>query len=423
MVKKCTSLIAVLITLFFISAAVLVKISEKEASKNILINVSKRMAAEGGAFFVNYIYDPGFDGEGYVHFGPEHTEASRFYNWQEGNGTLSFLKNALNAHIVEYINNVPSPYAASFDYQPFNSEKLMTLREKYRLKEMTDGFRTELEKILFLRNWVKNRWEHGVPKNISYNFDALDILSRAEKGEKFFCSEYSTTFVQCILSIGLQARYVGLFKGHVVAEVWSNELAKWVVMDVDNNLHYVRNKIPLNTLELHDLSGQGKWDEVQVMVGHERKVADEKRKEDLLSFYHEFYIRMRNDWFSKKYPHWHPKANSIMNGLEWKDKYTSNNILVARETENKEELYFPLNVTGLNILKKKSTRNQIFLTLNTFTPNFSYFVIRIDCNEWVKQDISVVVWNIHKGHNRLETQAVNSLGVRGPSSLIDLVVN
>lgn len=409
---------------FFILALTmtLAKINEREASKSVLVNLSKRTAAELGAFFVNHIYDPGFDGGGHIYFGPKDTRPFLFNNQGKGKELIAFLKDKSNANIIQYTNNVPSLYAANFDYQPFDSEKLTTLREKYQLGKLTEGIPGEFERILFLRNWVKNRWEHGVPQNVSYNFNALDLLSRAEKGERFFCSEYSTTFVQCALSIGLQARYVGLFKGHMVTEVWSNEFAKWVVMDVDNNLHYLRNKNPLNALELHDAWVAGKWNEVQVLVGPERKVSDEKRGKELLPFYHEFYVRMRNDWFSKKYPQWHPKANSIMNGLEWKDKYTSNNILVAMETGNKEELYFPLNVTSLNMIKEKSSKNQIYLLLDTFTPNFSHFIIQIDDKKSTKQTNSMVVWNIHGGQNKIRCQAVNSLGVKGPFSEIHFIV-
>jgi hypothetical protein len=413
---------AILAVFIFAIIATLAKINEREASKSFLVNISKRTAAELGDFFVNYIHDPGFDGEGYIYFGPKDTRPFLFNNQGKEKELIAFLKDKSNATIIRYVNNVPSRYAANFDYQPFDSKKLMTLRERYQLGKLTEGIKGEFERIMFLRDWVKNRWEHGAPQNVSYNFDALDILNRAEKGERFFCSEYSTTFVQCALSIGLQSRYVGLFKGHMVTEVWSNEFTKWVVIDVDNNLHYVKNKIPLNALELHDLWVRGKWDEVQMLVGPEKKAADEKKKKELLPFYHEFYVRMRNDWFSKRYPHWHPKANSIMNGLEWKDEYTSNNILVARETGNKEELYFPLNVTSLNIIKEQSSKDRIHLFLSTFTPNFSHYIIRVDNKKLIKQTNSTVVWNIHRGQNKIQIQSVNSLGVKGPSSEINFVI-
>jgi len=416
----------VLALIFVISIAgifILVKRYESQASKNIVINISKRIAAELGALWVKYIHDPGYEGwsEGRrdVSFGPK--DGNRF---PEANteGLCQFLAKEFKGALNYCRNHKISEYARNFDYESFENPQLRLLRDEYHLDKLTEGIDEEIEKIILLRNWVKNRWEHGTPKDVAYNFNALDILSRAEKGEKFFCSEYSTVFVQCALSIGLQARYVGLFKGHVVAEVWSNDLAKWVVMDVDNDLHYIRNGIPLNALELHDAWVTGKWDEVQAMVGLKKRVADEKGKKDLLSFYHEFYIRMRNDWFSKKYPHWHPKANSIMNSLAWKDTYTSNNVPVSKKTEDKERIYFSLNVTSLNVIKDKTIKNRIYLILKTFTPNFSHFLIQIDDNKSIKQEGSVMVWNIHGGQNKLKCQAVNSLGVKGPPSEVKFVI-
>jgi hypothetical protein len=74
------------------------------------------------------------------------------------------------------------------------------------------------------------------------------------------------------------------------------------------------------------------------------------------------------------------------------------------------------------MIKEKSSKNQIYLLLDTFTPNFSHFIIQIDDKKSTKQTNSMVVWNIHGGQNKIRCQAVNSLGVKGPFSEIHFIV-
>jgi len=411
--------------IFFVIASA--QLDEGRASKSLLVNYSKRMMAELGGFVVNYVYDPGYEGEGEVIFGPKN-------NTSDDSGTKYKIKNAedlqryldaiklvtCNPIMVQFRNHVPLRAAYKFDYQPFNNEKLKLLSKRYRLFHLVKGMNNDFDKLIVLRNWVKTKWAHGNPQGVDYNFNALDILERAERGERFWCSEYATVFVQCALSIGYQARYVGLFKGHVVAEVWLNNFARWAVMDVDNDLHYLRNGVPLNALELHRAWGKRKMDDIQMVVGPERKIADNNSMEEQISYYHEFYVRMRNDWFAKKYPHWHPKANSIMNGLEWQDEYTSNNILVAKEAYLEEDIYFPLNVTSIEILNEKIGETKgLRIKLNTFTPSFDHFIVKVDDLEKKIVD-DTFFWKIHAGRNTLEVVSVNVLGVVGVPSRISI---
>lgn len=388
---------------------------ERIASKNIVINISKRILAEGGAFVSRLVLKD--DNGNKFSFGPIRNPEINLSDKD------IVLEDSFDKSIVRYIKNFKiSEFAKNFQYENFNNPKLQILQEKYKLEELISKASTELDKIIILREWVRKKIPLGIPKNVDYNFNALDILARAEKGEGFFCSEYSTVFIQCAAAVGLIARYVGLFKGHAIAEIWSNQFEKWIVMDVNNNMHYENEGVPLSALELHDIWESKNFSNIKIIKGIERKILNDDEKEYFLSYYHEFYIRMRNDWFSNRYPHWHHKGNSIINSLEWQDKYTSNNILVARETSNAEQLYFLLNVVSLSIKKEKSTIAQICLTLDTFTPNFSNFIIRFDDDEPFIYKNHELFWGLHKGKNKLEVYSVNNLGVKGPSSKIELII-
>lgn len=412
-------IILVLVTLL-IGVFTIGKIFEKQASENIIVKLSKRFMAEVGAILAKFI--PVDERPNKFYFGPSNVKAENL----DEKEFISFLEDTFEKDKVKVIsvkNFTLSKFAKNFQYEDFTEPKLKFLRQRYKLDKLILSSNEELDKFIILRDWLNRIIHRGNPEMMNYNFDSLDILSRAENGETFFCSGYSVAFVQCALSLGFNARYVGLFKGHVVSETWSNEFAKWVVMDAYNNIHYEKTGIPLGALELHDLWENKNLDDVKVIYGVERTEFTENSKEELLSFYHEFYIRMRNDWFSNRYPHWHPKGNSIMNGLEWQDKFTKNNILVARETSQTEDIVFPLNIVSIVLDKNGSSERQPHLILNTFTPNFSHFLIEVDGKYQEKQEKPDYFWNIHKGINRIQIRAINSLDVAGPISEIEFILS
>ena len=312
--------------------------------------------------------------------------------------------------------------AFGFQYENFYNHDEQMLRKKYSLDKLVENASSDLEKFIILREWVRGKITEGKPKNVDYNFNALNILERAERGEQFFCSETAIVFTQCVISLGYTGRYVGLFKGHILAEAWSNDFNKWVAMDVGDNLHYERLGIPLSVLELHQAWESGDISDISVVYGIDRKYLSSEERIFYISYYHEFFVRMRNDWFSNKYPHWHPKGNSIMNGLEWQDRYTSNNILVAKETNNREELNFCLNVVSIMCDKNNSSEKEIHLIFNTFTPGFSHFLLSIDDGAEVRNDSHNLTWKLHKGRNKIQVRAVNILSVSGAPSEVELVL-
>ena len=105
---------------------------------------------------------------------------------------------------------------------------LIELREKYELDEVVAGGRTEFEQMLMLKEWVRNRWDHGwtrepEPKN------ALEILGAAALGSDFSCRYYSLTMMQSLLALGFVARRAGLAKAQT----------EWMALDEGNIGHSV----------------------------------------------------------------------------------------------------------------------------------------------------------------------------------------
>jgi len=147
-----------------------------------------------------------------------------------------------------------------FEYERFDEPALKELREKYKLDEVVAGAKTEMEKMIKLRNWVHQQWKYDPPQPPYPAWDAREILRRRQG----FCVQFAITYMQCALSLGMQTRFVfGMFPnarlkgehvcGHEVTEFWSNELGKWVMMDAQRDEIFLdaRTGEPQSMLELH----------------------------------------------------------------------------------------------------------------------------------------------------------------------------
>ncbi|MGF7186779.1 transglutaminase-like putative cysteine protease [Desulfitispora alkaliphila] len=114
------------------------------------------------------------------------------------------------------------------------------LREEYGLDDVIRGVEDEFERVAVLAEWVNSRWSHS-GSNMPSSSNPLVILREAADGASFRCMEYSLVMVGASQAMGMPARVVALKTkraatahsgaGHVVAEVWLNDLEKWVVAD------------------------------------------------------------------------------------------------------------------------------------------------------------------------------------------------
>lgn len=118
----------------------------------------------------------------------------------------------------------------------------------------------EWHRQLALMAWVHNRWAHAGISEPS-RADAVTILSEVEAGKRFRCVEYSLVLSAVLQAFGHPARVVslrrdgssyGIGKGHVVAEVWSNQHKKWIVMDGQNNGTWRLMDTPLSAAEVRE---------------------------------------------------------------------------------------------------------------------------------------------------------------------------
>ncbi len=140
------------------------------------------------------------------------------------------------------------------------------LRTEFGLNDVLRGIEDELEGVTALAGWVNSRWSHS-SSNMPSSPDPLVILREAAEGASFRCVEYSLVMVGASQAVGMPARVVGLktrhaatarsAAGHVVAEVWLEDIGKWVVVDPQLGYVFMSDGVPLNAVELGEKLAQG----------------------------------------------------------------------------------------------------------------------------------------------------------------------
>jgi hypothetical protein len=180
-----------------------------------------------------------------------------------------------------------------------------------------------------LKDWVHKTLPLGY--NIKRNYkSALEILGEAKDGQ-FFCSHYALTFLQAGIALGWYTRKLGVDCDHLrgeeerhhgIVDIWSNQYRKWYVVDVMHNLHFEKDNIPLNALEvrLEYLKNMAR-DVVGVVGVNEKRLSygGDTHGFDQPSNYFWFFILLRNNFFED--PDMYDGKS-----LLWTDKYNANKI-------------------------------------------------------------------------------------------------
>ena len=139
-----------------------------------------------------------------------------------------------------------------------NNDYLNLLRSKYPIDSLIKDTKTDTKKALNVLHWVHNQWQHNGNNEPQKN-DAISILKEAKEGKNFRCVEYGIVTSACLNAIGLKTRTLYLKTkdvetrqygaGHVLSEVYLNDLKKWVLIDGQWDAMPVLNSIPLNAVE------------------------------------------------------------------------------------------------------------------------------------------------------------------------------
>ncbi|OGG00333.1 MAG: hypothetical protein A3F83_08130 [Candidatus Glassbacteria bacterium RIFCSPLOWO2_12_FULL_58_11] len=322
--------------------------------------------------------------------------------------------------VIETFTNDTLPRSRfPFLYQTAAEPLLDSLRTLYNLEDQVRGVEDDFEVFKRLTFWLHLKFYErpGLPKtdlNVNFNFNALDILYQAGRGQRFWCSELSTTLVQCLAALGYTARYVMLDSengGHVVCEAWCETFGKWLMLDPTYARIVTVDGIPQSVYELHCLLKSPEREAQAAIIQGKTGPQYDLKNEFYFSLYRNFAVRMRNDWFTNRFPRWYPLSNSVMNAVEWQDELTSDNVYYKNETGRLEDLYWPLDRVRLSVVPAHEGILRIFL--DTFTPNFSEFEIQFGADSLVTTQKAALFWSLEPGVNRLHVRSVNQMGIRG----------
>lgn len=200
---------------------------------------------------------------------------------------------------------------------------IAAIRGELGAAERTAGAGGDLDRALALRDWIKGLWAHAVARS-SPPYNGRVIIDRALRGvDTFICMHYSVALVHACAAIGIPARVVNLHRGvaaeptyelgtealvdppideHVTAEIWSADLAKWVMVDTDFACHYERDGVGQSALEIHEALLAGALDELRVRKGPGARAYDEFGEDFypcvLPTYYRHVSVLMRSDFVS-----------------------------------------------------------------------------------------------------------------------------
>ena len=113
--------------------------------------------------------------------------------------------------------------------------------------------------MLKLRHWVHSRWHIDNEQN--FTGDVFAILEKAKTGAGFQLLARHEGAARGDVGDGFRGQGLGRAVQHGripggyhhgVNEVWSNEYAKWVLMDGEYDFHFERDGQVLSALEVHE---------------------------------------------------------------------------------------------------------------------------------------------------------------------------
>jgi hypothetical protein len=337
---------------------------------------------------------------------------------------------------------------------------LTELCEELSLDEIAGQGSGDLERLLRLTSRVRELAEHTEQhssKQMSYGApgDAFSILAGVRNGQTLQCHAYTLLLIQCLAALGYTARQssCGYFtpREHVVVEVWSSEYSKWLMLDPDYDLLYVRGGLPLSVYEVQQVAlelerGFREWvfdnslhiscrserdrllaryaaENGDVLAGVEairgtaaspripQKMA-ESPTGICLEVHRSFAVSLRNDYLSRSYPVCHPRrfaqAAMAAGAARWMADYDG--VL----TDDLTDLYWTLNSVRM-AFEATAEPGTILVRLRTFTPSFKSFHVVLD-GRAVDTTEPLLRWRLGEGEHSIAVWAVNARGLEGARS-------
>lgn len=325
----------------------------------------------------------------------------------------------------------PDVFAAIEDY---HNPRLKRLRDEYGLEKVIAGEPKEFRRLLKLRHWVHTRWP--IDNDQKEGGDAFAILEKAKTGAGFHCSHSLTVQHAAMVSMGYVVRDLGVDRNHEdkgrsihhgVNEVWSNDYAKWVLLDAKYDIHFERDDIPLSVLELHEAVRADGGNGIAKVQGMERRPAPMETPDAPEA-------TVRSYWWASYYlrpnpftePHWSGGSRLLVFDSDAFRNTTwyrggSGGKLVKHwayaadafiPTRNRHEIEWTPGVPELRA--RQVAPVELEIQLRSATPNFQTYLVRVNGGSWRLLSGDRTPWTLQAGENRFEARTRNLAGVEGP---------
>lgn len=322
----------------------------------------------------------------------------------------------------------------------------------YVKAQLSPPSKTEFAFLLATTAFVHSRLEHAALADPGSGMTSLEMLRAAEHGERYSCVEYSKILADLLIAQGLPARSVGLQSSaiaygqlgsaHVLVEVWSNSLDKWVLLDAQWGAYAQRNGVPLNVLEVYLAKASGELDQVRFLP------VDQALPGEAAQSLNADYATFLTSYFGYLTARLLAGAEGVpvllrLNGKEWPLTFQGlpwRAHLIARDPS---DLYFSLNHVSLIMEFRPesqpgaeatvdfSSEEGYRIKMHEFAavpdfevtprhnmPWFDHYEYAIDDSGWVVLDETSLRWTLTEGGNKLRVRAVNEAGRRGPITQI-----
>jgi hypothetical protein len=330
------------------------------------------------------------------------------------------------------------------------SPGIAALRERYDFLKAIEPGRTEIEKLLLLRQWVRKQIPRGPDSPV---MDPFIILERAAEGRGGVCTQYTALLESCALAAGWCATRVDINQDHLqdqpsanhtVTEVWVNELRKWVVLDAMYDSHHEKNGVILSSAEIcQEWLANGGNDVINCQGPERTQVARARRNRNLLHGESGGYFWRKHVLAHDPFGGMGSVESDIQvcpigeahKGKTWfqgqpPDEYPVHTMLRGALifTERSADVNPDIGTCQLTFLNEDGG-GKVRIRVGTFTPAFEAVLTSVDGGDYVAVERTKdnargfnVLWNLHEGENALKVRTRNEYGMLGYPTTMRVVL-
>ncbi len=278
---------------------------------------------------------------------------------------------------------------APFVFESPDAPHLVAFRERYGLRKLVADAPSEYQAILRLGGWVGSQFDHGTDPTVGGDraCDPVGLVESGRAGARYWCEIAARVMVHAATSLGFPARIVtasrdGYTWEHAVAELWSNEFRKWVVVDTDFNEVYERGGVPLSATDLmrHGLAWQ-RAGELRIVP-----IAPEKpnipRGGNPVALYRYVHIDLRTDWCTRPLRRGSPVGGD--RATWWIADEGFRPLLTAKQRVDEQTMNWQVNGVEIVPLSTRPAPRGVAVVLGfrAYSPTFAGFEVRAPNGEW-----------------------------------------